>query len=247
MSAALARRKKQKAKAALAASTAEPGTNTMEQRVKHLLSQTDTPSHYEALQLLTSNTHRFLKTGDVEKALKTAFNGTTLLLTYNQIEVASQMSLCYVTALVDARVPSTEKEVDNILKISELYGKCVDTRDSKKGVYWIEFLRAAMKWSSGMGDTLLGDRKLHGNLGRVLWEQGEKRDSVVSFVLGEEVEEIVSKIWEVETDEGGNLIRGVYHPVLLNISTLTPKRRREGEGLFVLRRSSELPRHGEHP
>lgn len=67
MSAALARRKKQKAKAALAASTAEPGTNTMEQRVKHLLSQTDTPSHYEALQLLTSNTHRFLKTGDVEK------------------------------------------------------------------------------------------------------------------------------------------------------------------------------------
>ncbi|GMH79168.1 hypothetical protein TrVE_jg13359 [Triparma verrucosa] len=200
MSAALARRKKQKAKAAAAAANSAPGTNTMEQRVKHLLSQTDTPSHYEALQLLTSNTHRSLKLGDVDKALKTAYDGTSLLLNYNQVEVASQMSLCYVTTLVDARVLSTDKEVTNILNISELYAKCAESRDSKKGVYWIEFLKAAMKWSAGMSETLLGDKRLHSNLGRVLWDQEEKRDAVVSLVLGEEVEEIISRIWDAGSE-----------------------------------------------
>ena len=118
MSAALARRRKQKAKAAAAAATG--GTETLEARVKTLLSTNDTAAHYEALQLLTSNTHRALKAGDVDKAVSTAYTGTCLLLEAGQVEVGSQMSGTFVETLKDGRVDE-EGNVEKVKKISELY------------------------------------------------------------------------------------------------------------------------------
>ena len=61
-----------------------------------LLSSSDTASHYEALQLLTSSTHRSLKSGEVDLAVKTSFKGTCLLLTSNQLEIGSQMSNTFI-------------------------------------------------------------------------------------------------------------------------------------------------------
>ena len=99
--------------------------------MKALLATNDTASHYEALQLLTSNTHRALKAGDVDKAVSTAYTGTCLLLEAGQVEVGSQMSGTFVETLKDGRVEE-EENVEKVNNISELY-KVSDERKSRAG------------------------------------------------------------------------------------------------------------------
>eukprot|EP00518_Triparma_eleuthera_P004040 CAMPEP_0182465116 /NCGR_PEP_ID=MMETSP1319-20130603/9009_1 /TAXON_ID=172717 /ORGANISM="Bolidomonas pacifica, Strain RCC208" /LENGTH=188 /DNA_ID=CAMNT_0024664803 /DNA_START=99 /DNA_END=662 /DNA_ORIENTATION=- len=183
MSAALARRRKQKAKAAAAAATG--GTETLEARVKTLLSTNDTAAHYEALQLLTSNTHRALKAGDVDKAVSTAYTGTCLLLEAGQVEVGSQMSGTFVETLKDGRVDE-EGNIEKVKKISELYKSCPETRDSKKNSYHAAFLTSSLSWSSALGPTTHGNLDLHNDLAEALWEDGDAKRAVVHWVLGED-------------------------------------------------------------
>ncbi|GMH70681.1 hypothetical protein TrRE_jg13481, partial [Triparma retinervis] len=126
MSAAAARRRKQKAR-----QSASTSTDNLDDKVSSLLSSTDTPSHYEALQLLTSNTHRLLKSGNVPKALSCSQAGTVTLLKYGRVEIASQLGGTYLEALRDTRTRESGEVIRDINEISEEYRKCYDPSEEK--------------------------------------------------------------------------------------------------------------------
>jgi len=114
MSAALARRTKQKAKQAalLTQSANVDATDTTlntAARVQHLLSQTDSTSHYEALQLLSSNTHRSLRAGAVPAAIATSHAGVLTLLKFNHTELANQLAAMYIETLTDSRTSESDE------------------------------------------------------------------------------------------------------------------------------------------
>ena len=163
----------------------------------------DTPSHYEALQLVTSTVHRNLKLGHVTSALDNCYNGVLSLLKYKRVEIASQLSMFYLDCLTDTRTRADEGTLHRILTVHKAYISSYQAGSDasvKQAQFHIDFLKAAIKWSDSLGEILLGSFELHKALAEVLWSAKQYSRSVLHFSLAECPTELVAKLCTVNDD-----------------------------------------------
>jgi hypothetical protein len=211
MSAALARRKKQKEKAAAALAADETGLastalNT-EARVLELLSRSDDTAHYEALQLLSSNTHRSLRAGDIESAISTSYKGTLTLLTAKHVELANQLSAMYVTTLVDSRTRESPERAAECAAISAAYSANyaasagMDVANRKVHDGHVKFLKAFVKYSALLGDTVDGTFELHLMLAEACFAGGDYLQAATHFGYAEAPTRIVDLAMALPAEE----------------------------------------------
>ena len=175
MSAAAARRRKQKALKA-----ASGGAEPVSSRLSALLDgdSVDESTAYEALQLAQSQVRRYVKLSQYENAREAAYSVSLKLLEkHGRVSVASQLMTELIKALLETHTVCSDEWVSKFTKLSQAYVSALESSDgmptterNRLSRLHLKFLRSALRWSDLCGTVRFGALGMHELVGQHSWK-----------------------------------------------------------------------------
>lgn len=137
---------------------------------------------YEASQLLRSQAQRAINTGDADKALELATEGSIALLMEGHADSGCEVALQLVEVVdtLHAQLPY-DRSLEHVLTVAAAFadGAAAASPEHQR------FEKAALKWSADKGPFPLGEPRLHQLIAAVEWEAGEFDAAVKHHALAE--------------------------------------------------------------
>lgn len=153
---------------------------------------------YEALQLYRSRAIRARTKNDLPGAMNIVVQGAKCLLSNSYENAGAELA-----ALLLDIMNESARDIDIELRrhINE-----VEQAFQPASPHRVEFLKGCVKWSIKYGSRELGDPLLHLQLGKCLWDNGDK-SAVYHFAAGEAPEQFSQKLDDMYGSESHQVLR----------------------------------------